>query len=148
MRFVREEISKEISAIRDSVLNLEKSAVTVYDVENGDIQIEFYLPVALENLQSFPKLKVLTVLRKFKSMIPGYGFDFCDYIPDTDYANWIPPFSGNLVRSSCNDRSYWSSHVLYYWIIETSNADITMDTTRQINTRRRAQTRLHRVMFR
>ncbi|XP_053393703.1 uncharacterized protein LOC123525510 [Mercenaria mercenaria] len=87
--WIREEIEKEISDIRATVMNLLKSKVTVYDLKNGEIQMEFHLPVPLKSLDVIPKVDFMPYVVKAKSYIPNMP---SLSMPSTDVTTWLPPF--------------------------------------------------------
>lgn len=101
---VRELISEEIKDMRDSILNLDKSRVIVYDPQRGEIQLEIFLPVAVKSLREVPDTSVPKYIRAYKkfanSYIPSRNFSVYDTYyslkPSTDITNWVPPFKGNL----------------------------------------------------
>lgn len=94
--WIREEIEKEISDIKATVLNLMKSKFTVYDPSNGEIQMEFYLPLPLKSLDVVPKIDFMPYIAKAKSYVPQIP---SLSLPSADIRTWLPPFDGKYTVS-------------------------------------------------
>merc|ERR1719410_1742161 len=93
-QLVREEIEEEFSILKHAVANLKGTKATVFDLSNGEIQMDTYLPIAMQSLTTLPTVSLSKHYQKMKSYIPTtsrWG-SVADYIPDSDMYNWIPPF--------------------------------------------------------
>ena len=94
VEWIREEIEKEISDVKATVLNLMKTKVTVYDPSNGEIQMELHLPIPLKSLDVVPKVDIIPFVTKAKSYIPSMP---SLSMPSSDVTTWLPPFDGNFL---------------------------------------------------
>lgn len=53
---IKEMVEEEIQKYRQYLNFLEKSKVTVWDPEHGEIQMDVYLPIPLKSLDSLPEV--------------------------------------------------------------------------------------------
>ena len=86
-----EEIEKELDKLTATIVRFEKSSVTVYDPEHGEIQMELHLPIAIKSLDSVPVVNFVPYVNKAKSYIPSMP---SISLPSSDVTTWIPPFAG------------------------------------------------------
>lgn len=96
INWIRGEIEKEISDIKATVINTMRSKVTVYDPKNGEIQMEFHLPIPLKSLDVIPTVDLtpyITKANKFVPEMPSIS------LPSSDIKTWLPPYNG---KSSIN----------------------------------------------
>ncbi|XP_046569575.1 uncharacterized protein LOC124277891 [Haliotis rubra] len=79
---IKEMIEEEVQKYREQLVFLEKSKVTVWDPEHGEIQIDLYLPIPLQSLDTLPEIQ--TYVQRAKTAINTY-------IPDkATYQRYIP----------------------------------------------------------
>merc|ERR1712142_946166 len=84
-RLIKEIVQEEMDVYTRHFRFLGDSRVTVWDPENGEIQAETHLPVAMETLDSMPDMTPL---------VESYN-DAVDSLPDMDtvqyfYDNYVP----------------------------------------------------------
>lgn len=88
------------------ILGLDKSRVIAFDPENGNIEVEIYMPTGMETLDRLPKIPVT----KFRNVMKDFAGKVQTVIPDSDFnlwdiyyrvrpaslhpIDWIPPFKG------------------------------------------------------
>nr|XP_034313736.1 apolipophorins isoform X7 [Crassostrea gigas] len=88
------------------ILGLDKSRVITFDPENGNIEVEIYMPTGMETLDRLPKIPVT----KFRNVMKDFAGKVQTVIPDSDFnlwdiyyrvrpaslhpIDWIPPFKG------------------------------------------------------
>ncbi|XP_071088621.1 uncharacterized protein [Haliotis cracherodii] len=78
---IKEMVEEELQKYKDSLL-LIKPDVTVWDPEHGEIQVELYLPIPAQSLDTLPEIQ--TYVQKAKTAISMY-------IPDNaTYQKYIP----------------------------------------------------------
>ncbi len=68
---IKELVEEEFYNYREKLVFLEKSRITVWDPEHGEIQMELYLPVPLESLDTLPELDT-SYLEKAKNTLKKY----------------------------------------------------------------------------
>lgn len=90
--WIREEVKKEVSDVKATVMNFMDSKATVYDPKNGEIQIDFQLPIPLKSLDLMPTIDFMPYITKAKLYMPTMP---SIYLPSTDIKTWLPPFDGN-----------------------------------------------------
>ncbi|XP_071116773.1 uncharacterized protein [Haliotis cracherodii] len=79
---LKEMVEEEVQKYREQLVFLEKSKVTVWDPQHGEIQIELYLPIPVQSLDTLPEIQ--TYVQKAKTAISTY-------IPDrATYQRYIP----------------------------------------------------------
>lgn len=89
MDWIREEVEKEISDIKATILNLKKTTLTVYDPEHGEIQAEIHLPIPVKSLDVIPEVNVdFSRLQKYVPEMPTIQ------LPTVDVTKWLPPYDG------------------------------------------------------
>ena len=95
----REEIKEEIDGIKNVMTHLQNSKFTVYDPQNGEIQMDSYLPVPMTSLKTLPSISLNKHINRISSYVPYVSRipSISDMIPDSDVRNWIPPFRGNEI---------------------------------------------------
>ncbi|XP_070194611.1 uncharacterized protein [Littorina saxatilis] len=90
LKMAKELAAQQLEKLTEKFSFLKKSKVTVYDPEQGEIQVEVFLPVALKSLQELPDL----------SFYVKQADDVMDrYVPDKDtvlhYYNQYAPWLNN-----------------------------------------------------
>lgn len=98
----RDMIFMEMNKLKDSLVDLDKSRVIVYDPLNGELQVELYLPVPLKSLAEAPDFNIRRYIRKVKNFvdryIPGRNYSIWDtyykFVPSLDSSTWMPPYRG------------------------------------------------------
>ncbi|XP_048255783.1 apolipophorins-like [Haliotis rufescens] len=96
----RDMIFMEMNKLKDSLVDLDKSRVIVYDPLNGELQVELYLPVPLKSLAEAPDFNIRHYIRKVKNFvdryIPGRNYSVWDtyykFVPSVDSSTWMPPY--------------------------------------------------------
>lgn len=101
---VRKFIVEDIAEMK--ILGFDKSKVITFDPENGNIELNIYVPTRMETLDRLPKIPVT----KFRNLMKDMVGKVKTVIPDTDFCfwdvyyrfrpaslnpiDWIPPFKG------------------------------------------------------
>jgi len=88
--WIKSEFLAEVSDIREAIMNFEKSSITVWDPEHGEIQTDVYLPLPVQTLDTLPTYDVNSYASRVQSYVPNMKFD----MPSTDVSKWVPPFEG------------------------------------------------------
>ncbi|XP_076440191.1 uncharacterized protein LOC143279842 [Babylonia areolata] len=93
----------EITRVKNAVVDLDKSRVIVFDPQNGELQFEIYLPVALKSFSEPPDLQVTKYVNRIRSWAATYipsprhslWTTINNYLPNMDTDTWLPPFTAN-----------------------------------------------------
>ncbi|XP_067678851.1 uncharacterized protein [Haliotis asinina] len=96
----RDMIFMELNKLKDSLVDLDKSRVIVYDPLNGELQVELYLPIPLKSLAEAPDFNIRRYVHKMKTFanryIPGRNYSVWDtyykFVPSLDSSTWMPPY--------------------------------------------------------
>lgn len=99
---IRSKFMEEFKALPLGLLDLHKSKVTTFDLENGEVEFDLYLPIPMENFDEVMKFTAEKYMRKLKKMVDKYfpRRDICLWdmyysLPPVRWSmrkDWIPPF--------------------------------------------------------
>ena len=100
------ELMKEFGQLPLGIFDLHKSKFTTFDLDNGEIEFDLYLPIPMENFEKLMRFTVEKYTAKLKKMLDKYfpRRDFCMW--DMVYKfkpvqlsmekDWMPPFDSRF----------------------------------------------------
>ena len=101
---VSEELIKEFGQLPLGLLDLHNSKFTTFDLDNGEIEFDLYLPIPMENFDELVRFSFEKYTTKLKKMFDKYfpRRDFCLWdmyykLPPVQWSmekDWMPPFDG------------------------------------------------------
>ena len=91
MEWLKNEVERELSDIRATILNIEKSAITVYDPTHGELQTEIHLPIPLKSLDVIPIFDIAPYVTRARRYIPRVHMMS---VPSSNIRTWLPPYEG------------------------------------------------------
>ena len=103
----RAELMKEFDQLPLGLLDLHKSKVTTFDLDNGEIEFDLYLPIPMENFEKLMRFSLEKYAAKLTKLADKYFSrrDFCVW--DMIYKlkpvqwsmekDWMPPFDGMFI---------------------------------------------------
>lgn len=97
---------EEFDQLPIGLLDMHKSRLQTFDLENGEIEFELYLPIPVDNLDELMRFTVKKYVAKLKNMADKYfpRRDFCLWdlyysLPHMKWSvrkDWIPPYDGRI----------------------------------------------------
>lgn len=104
---IRSKVMEEFKELPLGLLDLHKSKVTTFDLENGEIEFDLYLPIPMDDFNEMMKLTYDKYMRKLEKMMDKYFprrdiclWDFYYRLPHVRLSmrkDWIPPFDGKYI---------------------------------------------------
>ena len=104
---VRERMIAEFNQLPIGLLDLHKSRFTTFDLENGEIEFDLYLPIPMENFEKMMRFTLEKYKKKLYKMadkyFPRHDFVLSDFyysFPPVQWSmmrDWVPPFDGKLI---------------------------------------------------
>lgn len=68
VNFIKKDIEEEFSNLRDIILDMKKTKITVYDPKKGHIEMDIYLPLEMKSLLEIDRM--INPLENIRSLIP------------------------------------------------------------------------------
>lgn len=101
---IRAKVIEEFDELPLGLLDLHKSNIKTFDLENGEVEFDLYLPIPVDNFDELMRFTVQKYVAKLKKMVDKYfpRRDFCLWdiyykLPHMQWnfnKDWVPPFDG------------------------------------------------------
>lgn len=105
---VRFLVMEEFNQLPIGLLDMHKSRFQTFDLENGEIEFDLYLPIPVDNFDELMRFTVKKYVAKLKNMADKYfpRGDFCLWdlyysLPHMKWSvrkDWIPPYDGRISK--------------------------------------------------
>ncbi|KAH3831766.1 hypothetical protein DPMN_105036 [Dreissena polymorpha] len=102
LQMLRDQVLSDFKQLPLGLLDLPKSRVTTFDLVNGNVEFDLYLPIPMENFEDAMKFTMSGYLSKLQGLADKYfpRGDFCLWdlyyrLPPVRWSaqkDWIPPF--------------------------------------------------------
>lgn len=101
---LRDMILEDFDQLPIGILDLRKTKVTTFDLENGEIKFDLYLPIPVDNFDQMVRFTVNKYVAKLKKLADKYFprrdiclWDLYYQLPHVKWSfrkDWMPPFDG------------------------------------------------------
>ena len=103
---VRSKVMEEFDELPLGILDLHKSRVVSFDLENGEVEFDLHLPIPVDNFDELMRFTVQKYTAKLKKMADKYfpRRDICLWdlyykLPHMSWSvnkDWVPPYDGKV----------------------------------------------------